>query len=149
MQQYVSFKDLLTFRTHLDRLVTVTTCSWAAAECRLWETCKDKAFKNYIMYIIDHNCTYIMQCVASRIVDCLRHYGGHMSHAVFVLNLSTVPSCRKTNRIKHTICFKMTNCIIPRRLLTRCGVVRLVRYGRPKDTAQAELETCLLLDLIC
>ena len=26
MQQYVSFKDLLTFREHLDDVVTVTTC---------------------------------------------------------------------------------------------------------------------------
>ena len=30
MQQYVSFKDLLTFREHLDDVVTVTTCIRAA-----------------------------------------------------------------------------------------------------------------------
>lgn len=56
MQQYVSFKDLLTFREHLDDVVTVTTCTnGIAAEHRLSLKWNSSRFEGGVRYLYEPN----------------------------------------------------------------------------------------------
>mmetsp|Transcript_44899 Transcript_44899/g.104916 ORF Transcript_44899/g.104916 Transcript_44899/m.104916 type:complete len:834 (-) Transcript_44899:213-2714(-) len=56
MQQYVSFKDLLTFREHLDDIVTVTTCTnGIIAEHRLSLKWNSSRFEGGVRYLYEPN----------------------------------------------------------------------------------------------